>query len=207
VGRINPAPGYFSRFGVSRQADRMIASLNQDRRTQADSGVILLFRQERVHRAFEQASVQPHLQSFSAGALSSQQEGARKSAEAAQLECSEVLVSSAFGNVRILGLPFRQCEEIFLRDLALLCTIPEMSPLLPRQSFPLNLRHASAAEDQSSELVYELILLLRVIVRKVRLKLFKNSAFLLSCASSPRRTRAAIALLMLVSTVRAYRPT
>jgi hypothetical protein len=76
-----------------------------------------------------------------------------------------------------------------------------MSPLLSGQPFPLNLGHASTAKDQGAEFIDQPILLGRVVVG------LKNSRLRFSWFSRPTRTSAAIALLMLVSVVSAYRCT
>lgn len=55
--------------------------------------------------------------------LSREQKGVRIPSRAAQLERSEILEPISVRHVGIAGLPLRQLEQIFLRDLALLCAI------------------------------------------------------------------------------------
>jgi hypothetical protein len=55
--------------------------------------------------------------------LSGQQKGTWISASATQLERSEILEPVAVGNVRILGLPLSQFEQIFLGNPPFLCAI------------------------------------------------------------------------------------
>ena len=93
------------------------------------------------------------LQRLPLGWLSGHQKCAGKSAGAAQLEGPEILVPIALGNVGIF------------------CPVAEVHPLLPREAFPLNLRHSSTAENQCPELVNQLILPTRIVVREVRFEL------------------------------------
>jgi hypothetical protein len=64
----------------------------------------------------------------------------------------------------------------------------------------------SAAEYQRSELINQAILLARIVFGEVLLQFPEEFSFA-SLLSSPRRTSAAIALLMVLSTVSAYRST
>jgi hypothetical protein len=102
---------------------------------------------------------------------------AGKFAGPAQLERPEVLVPIVVRNIGIFCFPLRQSEEILLGDLTFLCTIAEVRPLLPREVFPLNLRHSLTAENQCPKLVNELILLTRIVVREVRFELSEELSF------------------------------
>src|SRR5438046_546688 len=57
-----------------------------------------------------------------------------------------------------------------MRDKPLLCAVPQMGPFFSRQALPLDLWHASAAENQSAELIDEAILLFRIVVDKILLE-------------------------------------
>jgi hypothetical protein len=57
----------------------------------------------------------------------------------------------------------------------------------------------SAPGNQSAKLVYNTILLTRIVVRQILLERLKKSRFRLSCDSNPSRAREEIALLMLRS--------
>ena len=93
-----------------------------------------------------------------------------------RLERSEILVPVAGGNIGILGLPFRQGEEIVSGDLSFLGAIAEMDPFLFGQALPLNLGHPSAAEDQCAEFVHQLILSFRTFAVQVRFQFLEKLA-------------------------------
>ena len=61
-------------------------------------------------------------------------------------------------DIRIEGLPLRQLKQIILRNLAFPGPISQMSPLLAREPFPLDLWHRSTSENQVSELIHRLLL-------------------------------------------------
>ena len=102
--------------------------------------------------------------------------------------------------VGIFHFPLGQVEQIFLRHLPLLCA-------LAQQPFPLYLRQNpnSTAEYQRSEFIDHSILLTRIVVARFSFNLLKKSRLRSSLLSKPIRTSEAFALLVLVSTVRAYR--
>ena len=66
----------------------------------------------------------------------------------------------------------------------------------------MNFRHSSA-ENQRTELVNHLVLLTRIVIRKVCFQFGEKLPLTAPLLFQPRRTSAAIALLMLVSAVRA----
>jgi hypothetical protein len=100
------------------------------------------------------------------GCVRCQQKRAGKSAAAIELECPEILIAVAVGNVRIFSFPLRQSEEILPGYPALLRPIATVGPLLPGKAFPLNFRH-STAENERTELVNHLILPTRIVIREV----------------------------------------
>src|SRR5580704_11580524 len=110
----------------------------------------------------------------SASSLSRQQKRAGESSRAAQFEGPEILVPVSFGNVWMLCLPFRQFKEIILGNLPLPGAFTKMGPLLSWKPFPLDLRHWSLAEDQSTEFIDHLILVSRIVVRQIRLELLEE---------------------------------
>jgi hypothetical protein len=110
----------------------------------------------------------------SASSLSRHQKRAGKSSRAAQFERPKILVPVSFGNIWILCLPFRQFKEIILGNLPLAGAFTKMGPLLSWKPLPLDLRHWSLAEDQSTEFIYYLILASRIVVRQIRLELLEE---------------------------------
>jgi hypothetical protein len=66
-----------------------------------------------------------------------------------------------------LCLPFRQFEQVLLRDLAFFRPVAQVSSLLSGKAFPLYLGHGSAPEYQSAELIHQTVLQLRVVVREI----------------------------------------
>ena len=93
---------------------------------------------------------------------------------ATELERPEVLVPVSIRHIGILGLPFSQFEQVILGDLTFLCAVSQVSPLLPRKALPLDLRHSSTTQNQSTELIHHPFLILRIVVGEVLLQFPKE---------------------------------
>jgi len=93
------------------------------------------------------------------------------------LERPEILVPVSVGYVRVLAFPFGEFEEILLGELPLFGAIAQMSPPLSGQPLPLNLGHASAAQDQGTELIHQAILLIGIVVCQIVLQFLEEFAF------------------------------
>ena len=109
-------------------------------------------------------------QALTSGGLPCHKKGARKLPGAANLKGSEILVPVPIRHVRILCLPLSQFEQVFLRNPALPRAVSQVGPLLSWKPLPLDFRHSSTAQDQSSKLIHHSVLFLRIVLGKVLLQ-------------------------------------
>lgn len=60
-----------------------------------------------------------------------------------------------------------ECEEVFPGNLTFLGALAEMRPLFAGKPLPLELRHSSVTENQTSEFIHHLILDLGIVVSEI----------------------------------------
>ena len=146
-------------------------------------------------------------QSLAPGGLPGYQKGVWKLTRATELEGSEILVPIPIRHVRILRLPLSEFEQVVLGNPPLPRAISQVGPLLQgsRSHWIFGILQRPRIKARNSSTIRSCSF--RSSLARFSFILLKNSRFRFDWLSRPRRTSAAIALLMLESTVSAYRST
>jgi len=121
------------------------------------------------------------LKPLAACCLAGQEKRAGQLSLAAKLERPKVLVPVAVGYVGVLRLPISQGKQIFPGNLPFLGALAEMHPLFAGKLLPLERRHSSVTENESSKFNHHLVLDFGIVVSEILPELleeFSLSSFL-----------------------------